>query len=87
MLPEAIDVEEESVDSPVFDDAILGLSLGVSARLQMKSPANATTVSLVLAPRSVYILSGSARWEWRHRVAPISSGIRYSLTFRTLSRR
>lgn len=49
-------MEEESVDSPVFDDAILGLSLGVSARLQMKSPANATTVSLVLAPRSVYML-------------------------------
>lgn len=72
------------VDSPVFDDAIVGLSLGASARLQMKSPTSATTASLVLAPRSVYMLSGPARSEWQHRVAPVSTGVRYSITFRTV---
>jgi alkylated DNA repair protein (DNA oxidative demethylase) len=75
------------VDSPVFDDAILGLSLAERARLLMKAPAGSTSVSLSLAPRSLYILSGASRSAWQHRVAPISSGIRYSITFRTILRR
>ena len=75
------------VDSPVFDDTILGLSLAAPARLLMKSPFGSTSVSLSLAPRSLYILSGASRSTWQHRVAPISSGIRYSITFRTVRRR
>jgi DNA oxidative demethylase len=73
-------------DSPVFDDAILGLSLAASARLQMKSPAASTSASLLLAPRSLYLLSGAARTDWQHRVPPQAHGVRYSITFRTVLR-
>lgn len=72
------------VDSPVFDDAILGLSLGVPARLQVRPRGSSMSASLLLAPRSLYMLSGRARSEWEHRVAPHPSGLRYSVTFRTV---
>ena len=72
------------VDSPVFDDAILGLSLGVPARLQVRPGAGSMSASVLLAPRSLYMLSGPARSEWEHRVVPHPSGLRYSVTFRTV---
>jgi alkylated DNA repair dioxygenase AlkB len=43
-------------------------------------------VKLALAPRSIYLLHGAARWEWQHSVAPTRS-LRYSITFRTPSNR
>ena len=39
---------------------------------------------LTLAPRSIYLLRGAARWEWQHSVAP-TKGLRYSITLRTPS--
>jgi len=35
-------------------------------------------------PRSAYFLSGSARWDWEHRIVP-ADRLRFSITFRTLS--
>jgi alkylated DNA repair protein (DNA oxidative demethylase) len=72
------------VDSPVFHDVILGLSLAAFARLHIKSARGSASAALPLARRSLYMLSGPARSEWQHRVSPISSGIRYSITFRTV---
>jgi alkylated DNA repair protein (DNA oxidative demethylase) len=37
------------------------------------------------APRSVYVLSGKARWSWQHSI-PATKQLRYSVTFRTLRR-
>ena len=70
------------VDSPVFDDVIVGLSLAAPARLQMK--LHGSSASLVLMPRSVYVLGGRARTVWQHRVPPLLHGTRYSITFRTV---
>jgi alkylated DNA repair dioxygenase AlkB len=39
---------------------------------------------LELAPRSMYVLAGEARWKWQHGIAP-TPGLRYSITFRTLA--
>jgi alkylated DNA repair dioxygenase AlkB len=39
-----------------------------------------------LAPRSIYLLRGAARWDWQHSVSPTRS-LRYSITFRTSARR
>jgi alkylated DNA repair dioxygenase AlkB len=35
-------------------------------------------------PRSAYLLSGEARHEWEHSIAP-GETLRFSITFRTLS--
>ena len=37
---------------------------------------------MLLEPRSVYLLSGEARRDWEHSIAPMGS-LRYSITFRT----
>jgi DNA oxidative demethylase len=39
-----------------------------------------------LARRSAYLLSGTARQKWQHRI-PSTKSLRYSITFRTLRRR
>ena len=36
-----------------------------------------------LEPRSVYVLSGSPRFQWQHSI-PTTKDCRYSITFRTL---
>ena len=69
-------------DSPVFGDAIMGLSLAAPAKLQLRPcGATRTSVSIDLPPGSLYVLDGPARWDWQHRVPPVRSE-RYSLTFR-----
>jgi len=37
-----------------------------------------------VAPRSGYLLSGEARWDWEHSIVP-GSDLRFSITFRALS--
>ena len=72
-------------DASVFGDVILGVSLGAEGRLQFR-PAGATQVSyeLLLAPGSLYVMQGTARWDWQHRVPPVKAE-RYSLTFRQVN--
>jgi len=41
-------------------------------------------MSLEVEPRSAYLLSGEARHEWEHSIAPGDS-LRFSITFRSLS--
>jgi alkylated DNA repair dioxygenase AlkB len=41
---------------------------------------------LELEPRSGYVLAGEARTAWQHHIPP-AKALRFSITFRTLSRR
>jgi alkylated DNA repair dioxygenase AlkB len=73
-------------DVPDFED-IVGISLQDEAVMRFRpypplSPKRADVVKLTLAPRSIYLLRGAARWEWQHSVAP-TKNLRYSITFRT----
>ncbi len=43
-------------------------------------------LSLTLAPRSAYLLSGPARSDWEHSIPEVES-LRYSVTFRNLRER
>jgi alkylated DNA repair dioxygenase AlkB len=45
-------------------------------------PKKADVLRLTLAPRSIYLLRGAARWEWQHSVAATRQ-LRYSITLRT----
>lgn len=71
-------------DKAVFGE-IVGISLLSSCRfrLRRKSGESWQRVSLEAAPRSAYLLSGSARTEWEHSI-PAVDAARYSITYRTL---
>ena len=68
-------------DAPIFGPSIVGLSFGSSARLLLKR--GNVIHRVLLSPRSAYVLSGPARYEWAHRIAPVGAQ-RYSVTFRNL---
>jgi alkylated DNA repair dioxygenase AlkB len=75
-------------DVPDFED-IVGISLANEAVMRWRpyppdAPKRADIVKLTLAPRSIYLLRGAARWGWQHSVAP-TKALRYSITLRTPS--
>ncbi|HUP57857.1 MAG TPA: alpha-ketoglutarate-dependent dioxygenase AlkB [Bdellovibrionota bacterium] len=70
-------------DAPMFGDAVFGVSLGGECVLRLRYNEGDKPLSIELEPRSAYLLSGNARWNWRHSIPPVK-GLRYSITFRTL---
>jgi alkylated DNA repair dioxygenase AlkB len=72
-------------DRPQFGE-VVGVSLLASApmRLRRKNGARWQRATQIVAPRSVYLLSGAARSEWEHSIPPMEE-LRYSITFRTLA--
>ena len=81
-------------DAPPFD-VIVGVSLLGECAMQfrpwplVKAAAagrkRGKAIAQPLAPRSVYVLRGSARSQWQHHIPPTRT-LRYSITFRTLRR-
>jgi alkylated DNA repair dioxygenase AlkB len=72
-------------DVPQFE-AIVGVSLVSSCRMRLRpyrSPGRIT--SILLEPRSVYLMRGPARWQYQHSIPGVQQ-LRYSITFRTLRR-
>lgn len=77
-------------DVPDFE-MIAGVSLGAPAVIRFRpyppdAAAQRHAVDFLAAPRSIYRLSGPARWDWQHCVPPVTDH-RWSITFRTFSRR
>ena len=72
-------------DRDVFDQ-VVGISLGTPAilRFRRRRPGGFDRANLEVAPRSAYLLSGEARWDWEHRITP-GDQLRFSITFRALS--
>jgi alkylated DNA repair dioxygenase AlkB len=72
-------------DRPVFEH-VLGVSLGAPAtmRFRRRKPGGFDRAAVVLAPRSVYHLTGEARHCWEHSITPLEM-TRWSITFRSLS--
>ena len=70
-------------DAPQFG-AIVGISLASSCRMRLKPyHGPGKVLSLMIEPRSIYVIKGEARSKWQHRI-PAVSELRYSVTFRTL---
>lgn len=71
-------------DRPVFGE-VVGVSLLAPARLRFRrrSGTKWERFALMAEPRSAYHLTGPARAEWEHSIAPMEL-LRYSITFRTL---
>lgn len=72
-------------DRPVFEH-VIGISLGNPAtlRFRRRRPGGFDRFAAPLAPRSIYHLSGEARHQWEHSIAPMDEP-RWSITFRSLS--
>ena len=73
-------------DATAFGPAVVGVSFlcPCPLRFQRRSADVRRTYSLELAPRSLYVLAGAARWSWQHSI-PATPALRYSVTFRTLA--
>ncbi len=72
-------------DRPVFEK-VVGVSLNTPAKLRFRrrKAGGFDRFSVDVAPRSAYLLSGEARHDWEHSIAP-GEQLRFSITFRTLS--
>ena len=72
-------------DRDVFEK-VVGISLCTPAtlRFRQRSDSGFRRANLEVAPRSAYLLSGEARYDWEHSISPGQS-LRFSITFRTLS--
>jgi alkylated DNA repair dioxygenase AlkB len=78
---------------PCFGPTIASLSLGSGATMELGHKATGERASVWLAPRSLLVLTGEARYAWRHAIPARKSdpghgprGRRVSLTFRTVLR-
>jgi len=71
-------------DSPPFG-IVAGISFGGGGRMrfQRDEAPQRQTWSTELPPRSLYLMSGTAREEWQHSIPPVKEP-RWSITFRTL---
>ena len=70
-------------DAPQFG-TVIGISLLNAARMRFKPhERKGKIISVLLEPRSVYVLQGAVRWQWQHSI-PAVEKLRYSVTFRTL---
>ena len=70
-------------DAPMFGIVVaVSLVAGVRMRFRSIQDPGGPKIDKVLEPRSAYLLSGSARWQWQHHIPPVKE-LRYSVTFRT----
>ena len=75
-------------DVPDFED-VVGISLLADATMRFRpypprENRREGVLKLAIAPRSIYLLRGPARWGWQHSVSP-TKALRYSITLRTPS--
>jgi alkylated DNA repair dioxygenase AlkB len=71
-------------DRPIFDQ-VVGVSLLAPCkfRLRQENGDKWERRSLIVEPRSAYLLSGDVRWKWEHSIPPVEQ-LRYSITFRNM---
>jgi alkylated DNA repair dioxygenase AlkB len=83
------------IDSlPHFGPVVAAISLSSGCLMDFTNPADGSTLSVPLAPGSLLVMTGPARFTWRHAIAArrsdpgptgrIPRGRRVSITFRTL---
>lgn len=79
---------------PCFDGTIASITLGSGCTMDFTHVGDNSKYSQYLEPRSIVVLTGEARYDWRHAIAPrksdihndlkIERGRRVSLTFRNV---
>jgi alkylated DNA repair dioxygenase AlkB len=71
-------------DRPAYRD-VIGVSFTSPCRFRLRRKRGSSweRASLIVEPRSVYLLRGPARTEWQHSIPP-AERLRYSVTFRSM---
>lgn len=79
---------------PCFAGTVLSISLGSTCVMRLTHPQDGRSVDILLEPGSLLVLSGAARYEWRHSIpgrkndpwngSTLPRSRRVSLTFRTV---
>jgi len=74
-------------DRPVFEH-VVGLSIGAPAtlRFRRRTAGGFDRFAQGLEAGDAYYLTGEARWDWEHGIAPMAA-TRWSITFRSLTAR
>ena len=80
-------------DIPQFGD-VIGISLGAPCRMKFREYSRERSKkrrrdeikSVVLEPRSIYLMSGAARQGWQHSIPPVKA-LRYAIMMRNLRAR
>lgn len=75
-------------DRPQYGD-VLGLSLGAPATMRLRrrrADGGFDRATFELEPRAIYRLSGEARHQWEHSIAP-QAETRWSITLRSIAPR
>lgn len=75
-------------DAPAFGPTVVGISLATDDVMRFRRTLEVSFehYKQPLARRSLYVLSGPARFVWQHSMAPVKE-LRYSITFRTVKDR
>lgn len=70
-------------DANIFGNNVFGISLKSQCMMKFRKYINNKyeVIKKNVEPRSAYILSNEARWEWQHSISPVTES-RYSITFR-----
>ncbi|UGQ14011.1 alpha-ketoglutarate-dependent dioxygenase AlkB [Yinghuangia sp. ASG 101] len=81
---------------PCFGPVVAAISLGSRCVMDFSDPESGTKLAMPLAPGSLLVMTGPARFTWRHGIAARKSdpgtsgrvprGRRVSVTFRTMTR-
>jgi alkylated DNA repair dioxygenase AlkB len=79
---------------PCFDETIASISLASGCVMDFVHIDGASEASIFLEPRSIIVMTGEARYDWRHSIAPrtadnfngqvIERSRRVSMTFRNV---
>ncbi|MGW1962596.1 alpha-ketoglutarate-dependent dioxygenase AlkB [Streptomyces sp. NPDC001935] len=79
---------------PCFGPVVAAISLGSGCVMDFTHPGDGTKTGVLLAPGSLCVMTGAARYDWRHGIAARKSdpegavrvprGRRVSVTFRTV---
>lgn len=77
-------------DAPPFE-LLAGVSLLADCTFRLRPYQNkergkGAVLSFPVTRRSLYLMSGPARWDWEHSIDPLPH-LRYSITLRTLKNR
>jgi alkylated DNA repair dioxygenase AlkB len=67
----------------VFGNTICSVSLGSACTMQFRCGDGRPPWNIRLEPRSLLIMQGPARWDYKHRILTLKQ-LRYSVTLRTL---
>jgi DNA oxidative demethylase len=69
-------------DAPKFGDLVVGMSLGGVGQFQFRPKrSNLVLFETTLEPGSIYLMGGSSRSDFEHRILPVKIE-RYSIVFR-----